>query len=461
MEKMEIGHIEGREYERKGTVWTASAHIVAAVIGSGVLALAWSVAQLGWVAGPLALTAFAIVTCYTSTLLANAYRAPDPVTGSRNRTYMEAVRSYLSPREVYMCAVAQYVNLWGTMVGYTITATISMVAIKRANCFHKFGHEANCEASGTLLMLLFGVIELILSQFPNLEKITWLSVMAAIMSFAYSFIGLGLSIGKWIGNGFTKGDLIGTVGLSPAKKTWSSLQALGNIAFAYTFAEVLIEIQDTLKPSPPENVTMKKATFYGIGATTMFYLSLGCAGYAAFGNNAPGNILTGFGFYEPFWLVDIGNLCVILHLFGAYQVYAQPIFAAVERQVAAKWPDAKFINRVHTLNVPLFNSTLSFTLSKLTFRSIIVLVTTLVAMMVPFFNAVLGLLGAFSFWPLTVYFPISMHIAQEKIGRGMPKWFFLHGLSIFCLMISIAVSIGSVVDIASSLKMSAPFKTIG
>jgi hypothetical protein len=30
------------------------------------------------------------------------------------------------PREVFMCGIAQYVNLWGTMVGYTITATISM-----------------------------------------------------------------------------------------------------------------------------------------------------------------------------------------------------------------------------------------------------------------------------------------------------------------------------------------------
>ena len=69
-----------------------------AVIGSGVLALAWSVAQLGWVAGPLALAGFACVTYYTSTLLANAYRAPHPVTGDRNRTYMDAVRSYLSTR---------------------------------------------------------------------------------------------------------------------------------------------------------------------------------------------------------------------------------------------------------------------------------------------------------------------------------------------------------------------------
>jgi amino acid permease len=84
-----------------GTVWTATAHIVTAVIGSGVLALAWSVAQLGWVAGPLALAGFACVTYYTSTLLANAYRAPHPVTGDRNRTYMDAVRSYLSTRPAH------------------------------------------------------------------------------------------------------------------------------------------------------------------------------------------------------------------------------------------------------------------------------------------------------------------------------------------------------------------------
>ena len=33
---------------------------------------------------------------------------------------------------------------------------------------------------------------------------------------------------------------------------------------------------------------MKKASMYGIGATTIFYISVGCAGYAAFGSNAPG-----------------------------------------------------------------------------------------------------------------------------------------------------------------------------
>ena len=69
---------------------------------------------------------------------------------------------------------------------------------------------------------------------------------------------------------------------------------------------------------------MKKASMYGIGATTIFYISVGCAGYAAFGSNAPGNILTAAGL-GPFWLVDIANMCLILHLIGAYQVSTSQI----------------------------------------------------------------------------------------------------------------------------------------
>lgn len=79
-------------------------------------------------------------------------------------------------------------------------------------------------------------------------------------------------------------------------------------------------MQDTLKSSPPENKQMKKATITGITASTVFYMLCGVLGYAAFGNDAPGNFLTGFGFYDPYWLVDIANICIVVHLLGAYQV---------------------------------------------------------------------------------------------------------------------------------------------
>lgn len=78
-----------------GTFWTATSHIITAVIGSGVLSLAWAIAQLGWVTGPIVLLLFALVNLYSSNLLAQCYRSGDPVTGQRNYTYMEAVKSNL------------------------------------------------------------------------------------------------------------------------------------------------------------------------------------------------------------------------------------------------------------------------------------------------------------------------------------------------------------------------------
>lgn len=78
-----------------GTFWTSASHIITAVIGSGVLSLAWAIAQLGWVAGPTVLLLFAFVNLYTSNLLAMCYRTGNPVTGQRNYTYMDAVKANL------------------------------------------------------------------------------------------------------------------------------------------------------------------------------------------------------------------------------------------------------------------------------------------------------------------------------------------------------------------------------
>ncbi|XP_049932600.1 amino acid permease 3-like isoform X2 [Nymphaea colorata] len=82
--------------KKTGNFWTTTAHIITAVIGSGVLSLAWSVAQLGWIGGPLSMLIFAAVTVLSSWLLADCYRSPDPETGSIiNHTYMQAVRQHL------------------------------------------------------------------------------------------------------------------------------------------------------------------------------------------------------------------------------------------------------------------------------------------------------------------------------------------------------------------------------
>lgn len=76
------------------------AHIITAVIGAGVLSLAWSTSQLGWIGGPVALLCFAIVTYVSSFLLSDCYRSPDPVTGTRNKCYMDAVKVNLNSKRL-------------------------------------------------------------------------------------------------------------------------------------------------------------------------------------------------------------------------------------------------------------------------------------------------------------------------------------------------------------------------
>ncbi|EOA40281.1 hypothetical protein CARUB_v10009009mg [Capsella rubella] len=452
--------------KRTGTVWTASAHIITAVIGSGVLSLAWAVAQIGWVGGPVTMLLFSLVTYYTSTLLCSCYRSGDSVTGKRNYTYMDAIHSNLGGIKVKICGVVQYVNLFGTAIGYTIASAISLIAIQRTTCQQTNGANDPCHVNGNPYMIAFGIVQIIFSQIPDFDQLWWLSIVAAVMSFGYSAIGLGLGVSKVVENKEIKGTLTGvTIGtvtssgtVTPPQKVWRTFQSLGNIAFAYSYSMILIEIQDTVKSPPAEENTMRKATFVSVVVTTLFYMLCGCIGYAAFGDSAPGNLLAAGGFRNPFWLLDVANIAIVVHLVGAYQVYCQPLFSFVEKEASKRYPDSKFItNEIKIQLVP--GKPFNLNLFRLVWRTIFVMTTTLIAMLMPFFNDVLGLLGAIGFWPLTVYFPVEMYISQKNVQRWGTRWVCLKVLSLACLVVSVAAAAGSVVGIASDLKVYKPFQT--
>ncbi|KAL1182630.1 hypothetical protein V6Z11_A02G129300, partial [Gossypium hirsutum] len=397
-----------------------------AVIAAGVLSLAWATAQLGWIAGPVVMFMFSFITYYTSTLLAACYRSGDPLNGKRNYTYMDAVRSNLSGFEVKICGWVQYLNLFGVAIGYTIASSISMIwvvlmaqtqAIKRSNCFHATGGKDPCHMNSNY------------DCFWHSET-------------------------RKIGGSLT-GISVGTV--TQTQKTWS-FQALGDIAFAYSYSLILIEIQDTLKAPPSESKTMKKATLLSVGVTTFFYMLCRCTGYAAFGDLSPGKLLTGFGFYNPFWLLDIANAAIFIHLVGAYQVYCQPLFAFVEKTASEKFPDSKFTTKDIKISIPGFRP-YNLNIFRLVWRTCFVMIPTLISMLLQFFNDIVGLLGALGFWPLTVYFPVEMYISQKKIPKWSTTWLCLQVLSIACFVITIAAAAGSIAGIVLDLKSYTSFST--
>jgi hypothetical protein len=96
---------------------------------------------------------------------------------------------------------------------------------------------------------------------------------------------------------------------------------------------------------------------------------------------------------------------------------------------------------------------------RLVWRTAFVIVSTVLAISLPFFNDILGLLGALGFWPLTVYFPVEMYIRQSKVEKFSKKWVALQSLSFVCFVVTVAVTVASVEGITLSLKNYVPFKT--
>ncbi|KAK9946613.1 hypothetical protein M0R45_012068 [Rubus argutus] len=430
--------------KRTGTVWTACAHIITASIGAGVLSLAWAMAQLGWLAGIVILLFCTVTAGYAATLLADCYRFPDPDSGKRNYSYMDAVKVYLEGGRMYkICGWMLYLNLATIGVGFTITTAKSLVAIQKSNCHRKNGEDSPCMFSNIPHIIGFGIVEILLSQLPNFHKLSWLSKLAALMSFVYTSIGIGLSIAKIVsGHGGT--TFLAGEDQSLSEKIWMMFIAIGDIAFACSYSLILFDIQDTLKSSPPENKVMKRAVLVGGLTMTLLFMVSGSLGYAAFGNKTPENLLAGFGdeMTKAFWLLDLANLCIVVHIVGAFQVLCQPVFRIVELLARRRWPKSNFITDENP--VRLGKMKFNINMFRLSWRTSFVVLVTVIAMAMPFFTDMLALLGAFGYWPLIVYVPIQMHIVQNKIGKQTLRWYGLQVLSLLCLLISLAAASGSI-----------------
>ncbi|KAL8482129.1 hypothetical protein ACS0TY_028329 [Phlomoides rotata] len=307
------------------------------MIGSGsIVSLIWAMSQLGWIAGPVLMLLFSIITHYTSLILAAApFESVDlGEGGARKYTYVGVVGAKLSGFQTKLCGAYQFLNLYEGIIGYTIYSSRSM----------------------------------------------------------------------------------------------KSFQALGAIIFSYTQCLVIIEIQDTIRSPPSE--AMKTAMHLSQTVTTSVYMLCACAAYAAFGDSTPQNLISDFE--NPYHLVDFANIAIVIHDIGAYQVYSRVIFAFVEKTAKEWFPNSQFINQS------------SINPFRVVSRSIFVLVTTLISMLLPSFNDIARVLGVLGIWRLSIYYPVRIHILQNEVPKWSPKWVFLQIMSMTCLLISLAAFVGTV-----------------
>lgn len=127
----------------------------------------------------------------------------------------------------------------------------------------------------------------------------------------------------------------------------------------------------------------------------------------------------------------------------ALQVFSQPIFAEVERWFARKFPDSKFVHKNHTLK-PLSMLPFSLNFMRLFFRTAYVAIMTGIAVLFPYFNQVVGVSGAITFWPIVVYFPVEMYLTQKRIESWKSKAIMLRVFTMVCLVVILYAFVGSI-----------------
>lgn len=123
--------------EKVGSVFTTSMHIICAVVGIGVLALPYSIAYLGWIAGPLVIFFFWLSTWLSSSMLSSLYLVDGHVYGS----YHHLVNGIMGRNQAILLSCIQVFNLILVMIAYAITGGLAVTQVRRTTFVNIFYRE--------------------------------------------------------------------------------------------------------------------------------------------------------------------------------------------------------------------------------------------------------------------------------------------------------------------------------
>ena len=84
-----------------------------------------------------------------------------------------------------------------------VVADSSCREIEKLICYHRQGHEVsnscNNQDNSSYYTIMFGAVQVMLSQIPDMHNMGWLSIFATIMSFSYATIGFALGFAQVLG----------------------------------------------------------------------------------------------------------------------------------------------------------------------------------------------------------------------------------------------------------------------
>ncbi|KAL9272416.1 Lysine histidine transporter-like 6-like protein [Drosera capensis] len=391
--------------------WYSTFHTVTAMVGAGVLSLPYAMAYLGWGPGTMVLI---LSWCITLNSMWQMTQLHECVPGTRFDRYYDlgqyAFGSKLGP---WIVLPQQLIVQVGCNVVYMVTG---------GKCLKKFMEIACTDCTSlrqSYWIIIFGGIHFFLSQLPNFNSVSGVSLAAAVMSLSYSTIA-------WVGclgRGRVEKVNYGYKKTSSLDYMFRVFNALGQISFAFAGHAVALEIQATIPSTPqkPSKVPMWHGVLGAYFINALCYFPVALIGYWTFGQDVADNVIVAL--QRPGWLIASANLMVVIH------VFAMPVFDLLENFM------------IKRLNFPPGMGL------RLVVRSTYVAFTLFLGVTFPFFGDLLGFFGGFGFAPTSYFLPSVIWLIVKKPKRFSISW-LVNWSSIFVgVFIMLASTIGGLRNI--------------
>ncbi|BBH00502.1 lysine histidine transporter 1 [Prunus dulcis] len=294
-------------------------HNVNAMVGAGVLSLPFAMGP-----GIVILVLSWVVTLFT---LWHMVEMHEMVPGKRFDRYHELGQHAFGEKlGLWIVVPQQLICEVGVDIVYMVTGGKSLQKI------HIIARKDKDPIKLTYFIMIFASAQFVLSHLPNFNSISGISLAAAVMSLSYSTIACTASVHK----GVQPGVEYGYLAQSTSGTAFNFFTALGDIAFAYSGHNVVLEIQAIIPSSPekPSKKPMWRGVVIAYIVVALCYFPVAFIGYYTFGNKVDDNIL--ISLEKPEWLIITANMFVVIHVIGGYQLFAMPVFDMIESLLVKK-----------------------------------------------------------------------------------------------------------------------------
>ncbi|KAI4352625.1 hypothetical protein L6164_006859 [Bauhinia variegata] len=405
----------------KGSWLHCGYHLTTSIVGPVLLTIPYAFTLLGWVGGVLWLIIAGLVTFYSYNLLSLVLEHHAHL-GRRQLRFRDMARDILGPRWAkYYVGPLQFAICYGAVIAGPLVAGQSL----------KFIYELY-NPNGTMKLYQFimmsGFIMLVLAQIPSFHSLRHINLVSLLLCLCYSAFAAVGSI--YIGNSKNAPPRNYSINRSETDRVLGLFNGISMIATTYA-SGIIPEIQATIAPPVKGKMFKGLCICYAVIATS--YFSVGISGYWAFGNQTQPTILANFMGVKkpllPIWFLVMTNLSTLLQMLAVTVVYLQPTNELLETIFADPKMGEFSIRNV----VP-----------RLIFRSLTVIVATVLAAMLPFFGDIMALFGAFGCIPLDFILPMIFYNLTFKTPK---KSIVFWGNTLIAVSSSVLVGVGAIASV--------------